>query len=442
MDVYALVRELWIAAGFPEYALGDDGYPIPGIVIRIFRERMTYTDANGKGKSWTQADLARRMGLSEVTIRLMETQDATLDSITRRRLVADILKIPYVFLGLGTLEHLAEFLKTLPETPSAVPMPEAITGEYIGKETIALYRDAAGVYWEQHYIGTAQGAIDEIQRWINRLRADTEKVSSNQKHELQEIECSFHHLLIKIYDDLCFHGQGLAQVSQAMELALALQSDELLAATHYRAGYLNFGQRNFQAAKANFDAAVSLSGKVCPQLRGAILSATGLAYALIAQDESDKTLALKYLDQAGDIVYRGQLEDDGHFIKLSVGKYGIDRVDALVSMKRFGAALRAADEAERGIPQNHTRRHAYLDILRAEAFIRSQTRPRYDIATDLLLKSFAISKDINSHFNITYIARLYNLLAKTTYANAPKVRDLGLALMEWNQAQRLLPSLS
>src|SRR5713226_8072736 len=91
-------------AGYPDFPLDDEEFPDPGTVIRYFREKMQYTDPiEGKRKHWTQADLAKRLGVSEVTVRLMETQNVGLDSMSRRRLVADILKIPPVLLGLGSL---------------------------------------------------------------------------------------------------------------------------------------------------------------------------------------------------------------------------------------------------------------------------------------------------------------------------------------------------
>src|SRR5437899_1715735 len=83
------------------------GFPDPGRIIKQYRENLTYTDAEtGKLKHWTQADLAQRLGVSEVTVRLMETQNSGLDSIERRRVLADLLKIPPALLGLIALSDL------------------------------------------------------------------------------------------------------------------------------------------------------------------------------------------------------------------------------------------------------------------------------------------------------------------------------------------------
>src|SRR5712691_11409968 len=101
---HSLIKTLLKQAGLPDFALDKEGYPDPGTIVRYFREKMKYLDSSdGKEKSWTQTDLAKRLSVSEVTVRLMENNNTGLDSIARRRLLASILKIPPVLLGLGSL---------------------------------------------------------------------------------------------------------------------------------------------------------------------------------------------------------------------------------------------------------------------------------------------------------------------------------------------------
>jgi len=44
-----------VQTGLPQFDLAEDGYPDPGKVVKYYRERMTYTDKDGKEKRWTQA---------------------------------------------------------------------------------------------------------------------------------------------------------------------------------------------------------------------------------------------------------------------------------------------------------------------------------------------------------------------------------------------------
>lgn len=90
-------NEQFLKAGFP--AIPSDKYPpdkFPhaGMIIRCYRERMIYTDHNGLQRHWTQQDLANALGVTEHTVRLIETQCKGLDSMKRCQFVADLLNIP------------------------------------------------------------------------------------------------------------------------------------------------------------------------------------------------------------------------------------------------------------------------------------------------------------------------------------------------------------
>src|SRR5581483_6454548 len=102
--------ELLAQAHLPQFEIGSDGYPLPGKVVKYYREQMTYVDREGREKHWTQADLARVLGLQETMVNLMEKHDKGLDSIERRRTLSTILRIPPVLLGLGSLDQIVEIV--------------------------------------------------------------------------------------------------------------------------------------------------------------------------------------------------------------------------------------------------------------------------------------------------------------------------------------------
>ncbi len=77
-------------AGLPMFPLDKHGSPLPGKVLKYYRERIKYIDPeSGKEKHWTQADLAKRVGVTEIMVTLMETKNQGLASIERRRVLAD-----------------------------------------------------------------------------------------------------------------------------------------------------------------------------------------------------------------------------------------------------------------------------------------------------------------------------------------------------------------
>lgn len=83
---------------FPSFYLGPDGFPLPGQVIRHYRQKKLKEN----GKAWTQRDLALKLGKQELAIREMELRDTGLQDIARRRFLAELLAIPPELLGLAT----------------------------------------------------------------------------------------------------------------------------------------------------------------------------------------------------------------------------------------------------------------------------------------------------------------------------------------------------
>jgi tetratricopeptide (TPR) repeat protein len=418
---FSLVRSLFVEAGYPAFDLDSEGFPNPGQVAKFFREQTTYTLSNGRMMSWTQKDLAKVLQCSEVSVRLMEKNNVGLDSVARRRLIADILKIPPVLLGFGSLEQLTAFLM---HPQQATPLSIAP----IEKETIALYQDAANVYWDLYYLGTAQASIGGLTRWISRLSADASRANEQQRQQLEEILCSYYQIAANVYGDQCHYAEAFQCLDTALELAAQLGNNELKAAILYRTGHIRLDQRQFMLAKMALDGALAVVNDAPPALQGAIFQTTGLAHALVAQSDIDRTKAQSLFDQAEKMVLHDQQsKDDKYFVKLNRGRYFLERADALLAMGRPVKALNLLDEADEGIAPNQSRRRAYITILRAEAYM-GKKQPEFDTATDLLKDALHASYSIQSEYNIRYIRRLYTKIEKGSYGSAPDARDLGIAL--------------
>jgi tetratricopeptide (TPR) repeat protein len=415
-------------AGFPDFPLDDAGFPEPGSVIRYFREQMRYNDPiSGIEKHWTQTDLAKRLGLSEVTVRLMETQNMSLDSISRRRVLADILKIPPLLLGLGSQRDLSEFLNGLASTshPSTSSLET---------ETIDLYRQASNVYGEMHLTGTAQDSITSIKQWMSRIKNHIDKAKGDQRSELQDILWSFYDLTAKIYsDDLNLWHEALTYLNAEMELATHLKSDQLRAASLYRSGQIRFAQRQYFAARTDLEGAVQYArgDQVDPQLKSAIFASAGLAFSIVDKSEKGKTSAQSLLEEARTLV-TSHKKGDGRFVKFDYGKYLLEYADALIALNRPKTALQALDDASEQIDPALRRRRAYITILQAESYMRLK-RPQLDTATDLLTDAFGISQSIKSEFIVGHVVRRYNELRKSPYGNSTDVADLGVAIRDWRK---------
>jgi hypothetical protein len=420
-------------AGYPDFPLDDEGFPVPGAVIRHFREKMYYTDPiDGKQKRWTQTDLAKRLGVSEVTVRLMETQNVGLDSISRRRVVTDILKIPPALLGLSSLSSLSAFL-----TSSTASSSDSTPEPFVGQETISLYKHATTVYGEKHLTGTAQDSVADIKQWINRVKNDIGRSKGNQKIELQDILWSFYDLAAKIYsDDLNQWDTALKYLNSEMEVADLLQSDQLRAASLYRSGQIHFAQRHYFAAKTDLEGAIKYAqgDPIDSQLKSAIFASAALSFAIVNKDEKTKTYVQSLLHQARTTITAHPNSSDGRFAKFDNGKYLLEYADVLIALNKPKTALDILDDASEQIDPSLRRRHAYISVLQAESFMRLK-RPQLDTATDLLTSAFTLSTAIKSEFIISHVIRLYNELLQGPYGNSTELADLGIALREWRKTK-------
>lgn len=105
---------------------------------------------------------------------------------------------------------------------------------------------------------------------------------------------------------------------------------------------------------------------------------------------------------------------------------------ALIALERPGKALEFLDNAEDELEPTQKLKLAFLNIARAECYMKLK-RPEFDRALELLVDAFDASKAINSEFNVGHVQRLYNALGTSSYGSSPQVADLGIALKEWHR---------
>ena len=423
-----VMQSLLVKAGFPNWPLDAHGFPDPGSVLRYYREKMKYIDpTDGKEKSWTQIDLARRLGVSEVTVRLMETQRKGLDSIKRRRILADILRIPPAFLGLTSLTDLVGVLRQTQD--GTVSTSTHLKHAGVDKENLQLYQDVFHAYSEMYATGMEQNTTPVLEDWIIRIQSDVAHAQSPQKTTLLRTLWGFQVLIAKVYCDEMLWEPAFSHLDTALELATALRNADLQAISLYRSSAVHFVQRNYALAKVDLDGALLYAKNTSPHIRGTILVDAGLAYALANTDLAGATYTQRLLDEAEK--YAGAWVDDG-IMSFGSGKYLLRRARALIALGRPGKALEFLDDAEDELEATQKLKLAFLNIARAECYMQLK-RPEFDRALLVLVDAFDASKEINSEFNIGHVQRLYKTLSIGSYGTSPQVVDLGIALREWQR---------
>jgi hypothetical protein len=81
--------------------------------------------------------------------------------------------------------------------------------------------------------------------------------------------------------------------------------------------------------------------------------------------------------------------------------------------------------ADRGIGPEQTRRHAYINVLRAKAYADMN---ELHVATAVAESAVGTSKALHSSINITRLKEIYQQLRGTKYGNSPQVARLGTML--------------
>ena len=89
----------WVYQGYRPFDIGTDGYPLPGQVVKYYRET----------RGATQLTLARKLHRSKNTVRSMQNQGTALDSFSLRLCLSTLYDIPPILLGLHERFHMPEW---------------------------------------------------------------------------------------------------------------------------------------------------------------------------------------------------------------------------------------------------------------------------------------------------------------------------------------------
>lgn len=400
--------------GFPDWPTDDEGYPLPGLVVRHYRLQRKYLAEDGKERAWTQKQLGCVLGLSEKAIRLMENQSLLLDSLSRRKVLCDLLAIPPALLGLSNLSALNRILQGEPEAPAILQAPRA------SSETLSLYQGAFRVYHQTYEDANLPGKLAELEAWIKRIENDV-STSGNLAGELRTVLWLFYMLASRVYSEgLSLPTKAMASINRMMSLANGLNSSDLKAATMYALANVYFESGQPAMARSSMEMAVEYAKGASAGVKSGVYAYGALALAWSQPDLADITYTEQLLDLSGRFA---ESKMDVDVLRFNYGRFLIDTADTLVTLGRYGKAEEWLDEAEDYFGERNPRRTAYINILRAESEIK-RVRPDYEHATTLLLGTLALARELQSSYLEGYVRRLYLLLKTSSFASHPRFADL------------------
>jgi tetratricopeptide (TPR) repeat protein len=353
-------------------------------------------------------------------VNLMENKNQGLDSIERRRTLANILKIPPVLLGLGSLDLIVAIATGQEAPPSMVEEKRTL----VGKESLKRYQSTFKVYQTLFAQGLTYASFADIERWTQTLASETREVQTAQKSAFLRTLWDFEILCAKAASsDLGDYARSIEHLNNALEIATLLDNRDLQAVClHYLSG-VHERQGRPALAKVDLEGALMYAKGALPQTKGAIYLDVADSHAQ-ETSLSAETLAQRFLDEAQK--YAGA-SSDLQTLKLGNGLFLLRKAINLLILGRPARALECVDEAETYLTTK--RLLVFADILRANCYINLR-KPEYEKAVDLLAEAITASQTLRIERHLGHIERLYGKLAASSYGNAPAVADLALALRQ------------
>ena len=413
---------------------GADGYPCCGEVVRYYRVLKGY-------KATEFAELyGRALGEKSKTRIWVLTMERTNDvptDITRRRAMADLLGIPYVLLGLSeTLAHtpiLADKpVETLGEVPR-VPKRETLIGHMLTEHEQSLASYFAGFY---HRHGNA--ALGEVTKSVEQVSAWMPQVQVQTQQRGIALISRYHQFGTSIARDQQQYELAIAHADQAIEAAEEVHkikpNSDLMAIVSYRRSLTSFQQENtcidrdsnYADAISYIDAALSYAQSATPHINGFISVEWGLIHAYIARSGKEKTAVRKRLADGCNSISEYREEDDLNFVQYNTGSYYLKYAEALIGLGDYSEALGQLELAEECTPLTFPRRFAYIDALRAKAYMGLR---EFQEAATFAHDALTGSKTVKSEYNIARIAQVYKQL-KGSYKHSGDVTELGEELVK------------
>ena len=396
------------------YSLQDDGWPNAGVVMRDFREMLGMSAAS-LGVLYGEATQSHHLPISARRIQQMEANNDVPTDIDRRRVLAQLLNIPPYLFGLASLVDMA----IQPDTPDSVLPPKASSLD------LAEYRSFLAFSWGLHYTTSADPLLRKIQVRIENLTAFAHEASGAQAMQARELLCVYHYLVIDIARDQRAYETAFNHINSVVELAQDMQRNDILATALLRQGLTNCEKQLFGAASFNITQALTLLDDRTPILKGYVLQTAGLVLSETARTEQERNTALNRLDEAYRIIQRGDLSEDGSYIKLDEGWYYHLRAKSLVAQNKPKDADAMISLAESRIGPEQARRHIYIEINQAFTYLKLGYHP---VAVSTAMHILDVAEDIHSKHAVMRVEEIYGQIQQGPYAQNSEVAELRLQL--------------
>ncbi|QBD78742.1 hypothetical protein EPA93_23255 [Ktedonosporobacter rubrisoli] len=423
----------WLVNGtkYGPFSMNEAGYPNEGEVVRHFRVAVKKMRAKKLGELYGAA--LHEKSKSREAILHMEKNNTIPTDITRRRVLAGILGIPYALLGLHESLEKLPLTQALDHTPK--PVNRNSKQQSLDHYSIEEHQQALKLYFDGYYHRHGQAALDDVAYTTQNLAALLANTNANNREPGLALLSRYHQFGTNAAREQQNYEHALLHADKAIQYARsqAKPDADLLVISYYRRGITFFEQGitheaaqwgAIQKAQPDIDIALSYAQTATPLMKGFIALEWGLVQAHTATTATDKSLVMKRLDQSYNNLSVSQLEDDPNFVRFSPGWYYLTRAEALIAMGMFSESLGELEIAEEVTPINLPRRFAYLDALRARAYLGMND---LDEAVTYVKSAFNASQAVKSEYNLARLANIQQDLEKSKHGRDREIKQFGRA---------------
>ncbi|GHO65724.1 hypothetical protein KSC_046160 [Ktedonobacter sp. SOSP1-52] len=395
----------WYAYGL--FDEGENNLPHLGQVIRYYREL----------RKWKAKDLADALGQSVRHVYEMESNTNMPELISRRYAISKLLSIPPVLLGLSVV---------ISDNPTEAPLVQSAgIIKAIDSQTMSLYENMLAASWQLYYTSSAQHAAININNCIQLLTNTAKNARGVERAQIISMLCRYYQLSGVAARDRMDMNQALRDGKKAVDLAFQLENPELISASLFRRAKTLMKLQKYNAAIQDLEAAIPYANRSRDPLKGYVYQATAEAYATLPKkDTMQQKQCFTMLDQVGRIIRKGELEDDGSFVKVNVAGLYMDRAQAYTQYGKHNEAHNALNIARNNLGPELTRWQARLLIADAQAYL-AEGDP--ESSCEIALDALKVVKATQSSSNKARIQSLHRQM-QSKYPRHPLVNRLGAQL--------------
>jgi tetratricopeptide (TPR) repeat protein len=373
---------------------------------------------------------------TRIWVLTMERTNNVPTDITRRRAIADLLGIPYVLLGLS---------ETVAKTPltTDVPVPKQVveTQRVPKRETLIAaifteHEQALTSYFNGYYHRHGHAALTEVTEAVEHVNIWLPHTREHIQQRGVTLISRYHQFGTNIAREQQQYGLAIAHADKAIEHAEAVHKvkpySDLMALVSYRRSAVSFEQEvtcinqpsDYRDAVSYIDAALSHAQSAIPLVHDFISLEWGLIHAHVATSEKEKKAVRERLQSSYGYADLKMSRDDENYLRNSPSWYHLTYAEALIVLGDYIEAIGELDVAEELTPLNQPRRFAYIDALRAMAYLGlGEFEETVSYIRDALIES----KAVKSEFNIARVAKVYRQL-REKYKRSSDVTELGREL--------------